>query len=98
MMAREYNASMFSSNPREIFGISPMSEESNVCIAEIMYTEDYNKLLTNNVVKSSNGNHVHDCARHDKALLLQLTEFINSGIFLDVCASDGCMRDDSKCT
>ena len=96
-MARDYNASVFPSNPKEIYGITPMNNETTVCITEIMYTNEFSMLPKNNVGTTTGGNNVHWCARQDIAFQEQLVSFINNNEFLDVCATDGCIREGAWC-
>ena len=97
MMARAYNASIFPSNPRDVFGLLPLEEESNsnVLLTEILFKEEYDSLPATNV--GGPDNNVHQCTRQDQALLRQMVQFINNGTFMDVCANDGCVREKSDC-
>lgn len=71
-MARDYNASVFPSNPKEIYGITPMNNATTVCITEIMYTNEFSMLPKNNVGTTTGGNNVHWCARQDVAFQEQV--------------------------
>mmetsp|Transcript_14345 Transcript_14345/g.26920 ORF Transcript_14345/g.26920 Transcript_14345/m.26920 type:complete len:685 (+) Transcript_14345:877-2931(+) len=94
IMARDYKASMFRSNPKLIYGIQAEdSNSSNSCITELFYNREFNELPTKNIVPQVRGNIVHDIARQDEALLSQIRAFINKGEFMDVCNEIGCVRE-----
>ena len=96
-MARNYNAAAFSTNPKKIFGLESMTDNSSICITEILYTNELSMLPSKNVVTTESFNDVHWCVRQDTAMLEQLVSFINKKEFLDICATDGCIREGAWC-
>jgi hypothetical protein len=93
VMARDYKASVFRSNPNLIYGVHSNISDSNACITELMYRREFHELPSEITVPKAEGNIVHDLARQDIALLSQVREFINNGEFIDVCDAIGCMRE-----
>lgn len=94
IMARDYKASMYSSNPKLIYGIqSEISNSDSACITELLYSREFNEIPSENIVPQVAGNGVHDMARQDVALVSQVRAFINNGEFMDVCVTIGCVRE-----
>lgn len=90
---------MYSSNPKEIYGISPINSHSTACITEIMYTKAFDALPTKNVVTDHKNINIHRCARTDSLFKEQIVLFIEENMFMDVCASSDvrCVRDGIWC-
>ena len=97
ILARSYDASIFPSNPKAVFGLPTLSPDENTnsqCVfTEILYEEELKTLPTTNVCGSFNP--VHMCVHSDPYAIGQLTQFINTGNFVDVCPPNGCRRETS---
>lgn len=100
-LGRAFNASLPPSSPRQIFGIptvlaSGLSvNDPHVTLTEVMYDREFEGLLDDNKVNERN--RIHYCLRKDKAMLLQVAEFINTGRVVDPCIKDGCHRSGIPC-
>jgi hypothetical protein len=98
-LARGLNASVLPNNPRSIYNVPVVdaSGKSNdgpsAVLTELLYEKEYASLPVDDT--RMKGNSVHVCVRRDPALIRQISEFINSGQVLDVCATDGCRREHS---
>ncbi len=98
ILARNYDASIFRNNPHPVYGLSTLStnndnhsvKEVKCLLNEILYEDEEGSLPPNNVAGSFNG--VHLCVHSDKDVVTQLTEFIDTGNFVDVCPDEGCVR------
>jgi hypothetical protein len=95
-LARAMGASTLPGNPRSVFGV-PESEAANetssgphVALTEILYEKAYSSLPLDNTVPPSNN--VHNCIRWDEAVIMQTSEFANSGRVVDPCLHDQCRR------
>lgn len=100
ILARSYNASIFpSNNPSTIFELHTMTTDDenikpNSVLTEIMYEEESKSLPITNT--DGGFNPVHLCLMSDPYAVTQLTEFINTGNFIDVCPlQGGCRRKSS---
>lgn len=100
-LARAFGASILPHNPIQPFGLpisSPANETwdgPNVTLTELLYQPEYKSLPQSDVYAKRN--EVHVCVRRDRKLILQITEFINTGRVIDSCALDGCVRKRARC-
>jgi hypothetical protein len=98
-LARGLNASILPNNPRSIYNVpvagavDNTSDGPSVILTELLYEKEYASLPMDDT--RMEGNSVHVCVRLDPAMIRQISEFINSGQVLDVCANDGCRREHS---
>lgn len=96
-MARAMNASTLLNNPRIVFDLpttSPGNETSmgpKVTLSELFYEKEYESLPLDNTRPP--GNSVHWCVRWDDKMIHQIEMFVNTGMIIDPCESDGCYRD-----
>lgn len=97
ILARSYGASIFPSNPTKIFELPIFAMDDHIEVksvyTEFLYEEEARSLPPSDT--DGGFNPVHICARSDPYAIEQLTEFINSGKFLDVCPDKGCRRKSS---
>jgi hypothetical protein len=100
-LARAFNATLLPGNPRDVYGLergqaaSSTSLGPNVTFTELLFTNDYSSLPSDNTFAVDNP--IHDCVRRDKALITQIREFINTGRIIDPCESDNCIREKDSC-
>jgi hypothetical protein len=94
ILSRSYNAVVFPNNPREIYGVPTILDNETTklksVLTEVLYLEETKALPIHDI--GVNYNPVHACVHSDPVLLKQLTEFINTGNFINVCPSQGCVR------
>lgn len=99
-LARAYNASILSNNPRKkIFGVSTANESTTpyVTWTELLYEHEFQQISSiDNIVKirgnTTKNTLIHECVRQDCALIDQMVQFINSGRIVDPCWADQCLR------
>ena len=96
-LARGFYASSVPANPRQVFGIPTTSTtvESNATLTELLYEKEYQGLSADNTVAEANA--IHVCLRNDKAMISQISKFINTGTVIDPCVKDGCHRQEIRC-
>ncbi|GAX16885.1 hypothetical protein FisN_5Hu258 [Fistulifera solaris] len=100
-LARAFNAILLPASPRDVYGLehgqaaSSASLGPNVTFTELLFTNDYSSLPFDNTFAVDNP--IHDCVRRDKALIAQITEFINTGRIIDPCEPDNCIREKDSC-
>lgn len=102
-LSRAFNASSLPASPRQVFGIPTAPASSgessdygpHATLTEVMYDREFQLLAEDNTVAEGNG--IHFCLRQDKAMIGQLTEFINTGRVVDPCTNDGCHRSRVQC-
>jgi hypothetical protein len=100
-LGRAFNASSLPDSPRQIFGVptAPAADNSDdgphATLTEVMYDREFHGLTEDNAVAARNW--IHFCLRKDKAMISQLSEFINTGRVVDPCTNDGCHRNRSQC-
>jgi hypothetical protein len=95
-LCRAFNASTVPGNPRHVFGLptepvlQDASDGPHAVLTEIMYDNEYHNMPVQNIF--GNANAIHICLRRDRALIKQLTEFINNGRVIDPCTNNSCHR------
>ena len=105
-LARAFYATTVPSNPHLIFGVPVAKVEtsnttnnsnalSRATLTEVMYDQEYLGLPFDNT--DAQDNDIHICLRRDKAMIAQLTQFINTGTIIDPCVNDGCHRNRIQC-
>lgn len=95
ILARSYDSYIFPNNPK-VFGL-PILSEANMkpmsVYTQIVYEEEAKSLPTINL--NGGFNPVHVCLHSDSYAVEQLTKFINTGEFINVCPQEGCTRKSS---
>lgn len=106
LLARNYDASIFQNNPKPVFDLSIKITDADLdtsitriqqpmsVFTEFFY-EDEAKSLPGTNLNNGAFNTVHFCSRNDPDALRQVTEFINTGNFVNVCPEQGCIRQSS---
>jgi hypothetical protein len=97
-VARGFNAVSLAKCPREVFGVPVTNQVDvplNATLSELYYEHEYLALPIDNVFGSSN--HVHLCVRRDRAMIHQIAVFLNSGVIVNPCYEDGCLRSSATC-